>query len=138
MRTTEERSKRDAHNDDVWTVRPPSSDLRSLILSSPEPWHARLRQGAASGSSPPEAASFLRMQLFAVLFGVQFRRLLVMLGGMQGMAMRNLGVMRGRFVISRLVMFGGFAMMLGRMPVMLRGVLVMFVNLVFAHRRLPG
>ncbi|HXX03694.1 MAG TPA: hypothetical protein VEJ37_05115 [Xanthobacteraceae bacterium] len=73
-----------------------------------------------------------------MLFGVQFRRLLVMLGGMQGMAMRNLGVMRGRFVISRLVMFGGFAMMLGRMPVMLRGVLVMFVNLVFAHRRLPG
>ena len=61
-----------------------------------------------------------------------------MLGGMQGMAMRNLGMMRGRFVISRLVMFGGFAMMLGCALVMLRGVLVMFVNLVLAHRCLPG
>jgi hypothetical protein len=82
-------------------------------------------------------------KLLAVLVGVHFRRFLLMLGGMQVMAMRHLGMMRGFFVISGLVVLGGFAMVLGRMLVMLRGLLVVFVNVVFVeivavHRLLPG
>jgi hypothetical protein len=78
-----------------------------------------------------------------VLLGVHFRGFLVMVGRMQVMPMRHLGMVRGLFVIAGLVVLGGFAMMLGCMLVMFRGLLVMFVNIVFVeilavHRVLPG
>jgi hypothetical protein len=84
-----------------------------------------------------------KQELLAVLLGVHFRGFLVMLGGMQAMPMRHVGMMRGLFVISGLVVLGGFAMVLGRVVVMLRRLLVMFVNVVFVeivavHRLLPG
>jgi hypothetical protein len=82
-------------------------------------------------------------ELLAVLLGMHFRGFVVMLGGMQVVAMRNVGMVRGLFVISGLVVLGGFAMVLGRMLVMLRRLLMMFVNVVFVeivavHRLLPG
>ena len=78
-----------------------------------------------------------------MFLSVHFRGFIVMVGGMQVMAMRHLGMVRGLFVISRLVVLGGFAMVLGRMLVMLRGLLVVFVDIVFVevlavHRVLPG
>jgi hypothetical protein len=78
-----------------------------------------------------------------VFVGVQLRGLVVMLGGAQMMAVRDLGMVRGFFVIAGLVMFGGLAMVLGRMIVMVRGMFVMLVNVVLVqilavHRLLPG
>jgi hypothetical protein len=77
-----------------------------------------------------------------VLHGVLLGRLVVMVVGMQRMSMRDFGVMRGLLVIAGLGMFGGFAMMLGRMLVVLGGLFMMLVNLVLVHivtvhRRLP-
>jgi hypothetical protein len=44
---------------------------------------------------------------------------------------------RRLFVIAGLGVLGGFAMMLGRMLVVIRGELVMFVNVMTVHCRLP-
>jgi hypothetical protein len=78
-----------------------------------------------------------------VFLGMQFRRLMVMLGGPQMMPVRDLGMVRGLFVIAGLVMFGGFTVVLGGVVVMVRGMFVMFVDVVFVqilavHRLLPG
>jgi len=73
-----------------------------------------------------------------VLFRVFLRGVLVMLDGMQMVAVRDLGVMRGLFMIAGLVMFGGFAMMLGRILMMLRGMLVVLMDFVFVHGSLSG
>jgi hypothetical protein len=72
-----------------------------------------------------------------VLIGVLLRSMLVMLGGVQRMAVGHFGVVRRLFVIAGLGVLGGFAMMLGRMLMMVRGMLVMFVNVMAVHRRLP-
>ena len=60
-----------------------------------------------------------------------------MLGGVQGVAVRHLGVMRRLFVIAGLVVLGGFAMVLGRMLMMLRGLLMMLEDIVTVHRFSP-
>ena len=60
----------------------------------------------------------------------------MMLGGMQGMTVRDLGMMGGLFVIAGLVMHRRLAMMLGRMLVVFSRLLVMMVNI--AHDALPG
>jgi hypothetical protein len=73
-----------------------------------------------------------------VLFCVFLGGVLVMLDGVQMMAVRDLGVMGSLFVIAGFVMFGGFAMMLGRVLMMLRGMFVVLVNLVIVHRSLSG
>jgi len=73
-----------------------------------------------------------------VLFRVFLGGVLVMLDGMQMVAVRDLGVMRGLFMIAGLVMFGGFAMMLGRILMMLRGMLVVLMDFVFVHGSLSG
>ena len=73
----------------------------------------------------------------AVFVGVQFRSMLMMLDRMQGMTMGDLGVMRGFLMIAGFVVFRGLAMMLGCMLVVGRGVLVMFVDVVFCHGSLP-
>lgn len=72
--------------------------------------------------------------LFAVLFGVHLRCFLVMFVRMQRMAVGDLGMVRGLFVIAGAMMRGGFAMMLGRVLVVLRGVFVVLVDLVIFHR----
>jgi hypothetical protein len=46
--------------------------------------------------------------------------------------------MRSLFMIAGLVMFGGFAMMLGRILMMLRGMLVVLMDFVFVHGSLSG
>jgi hypothetical protein len=72
-----------------------------------------------------------------VLIGVFLRSVLVVLGGMQRMAVGYFGVMRGLLVSAGLGVLGGLAMVLGRMLMMIRGKLVMFVNVMTVHRRLP-
>lgn len=72
-----------------------------------------------------------------MVLGVLLRRVFVVLVGVQGMPVRDAGMMRGLFVVARLVMLRRFAMVLGRMFVMVRGMLVMLVNLVIVHCRLP-
>lgn len=69
--------------------------------------------------------------------GVLFRSVFVVLGGMQRMAVGYFGVMSGLLVIARLGVLGSFAMVLGRMLMMVRGELVMFVNVMVIHRRFP-
>ncbi len=69
--------------------------------------------------------------------GVLFRSVFVVLGGMQRMAVGYFGVMGGLLVIARLGVLGSFAMVLGRMLVMVRGGLVMFVNVMVTYRRFP-
>ncbi len=61
-----------------------------------------------------------------------------MVGRVQMMAVSDLAVVRGFFMIAGLVMLGRFAMVLGRMLVVICSVLVMLVNLVTIHRSLPG
>ena len=79
-----------------------------------------------------------------MLVGVLFRCMLVVLGGMQMMPMRHLRVMRCLFVIASLVVFCRLAMVFGGMLVVLRGFLMMFMNVVTVHdvltvhRSLPG
>ncbi len=77
-------------------------------------------------------------QLLAVLVRVHFRRMLVMLGGMQMMPKSHLGMMRRLFVIAGLVVLGGLTMMLSRMLVVIRGLLMVFVDVATVHRLLPG
>ncbi len=55
-------------------------------------------------------------------FGVVFRMKMMTVGDMR--------MMGGRFVIARLMVLGSFGMMLGRVPVMFGGQLVMFVDCV--------
>src|ERR1700728_2971079 len=70
--------------------------------------------------------------------GVLFRRVLMVLGGMQMMPERHLGVVRRLFVVARLVMLCGFAMVLGRVLMVFRGLFVVIVDAVTVHRSLPG
>ena len=73
-----------------------------------------------------------------MLFSVFLGGVLLVLGGVQMMAVRDLGIMGGLFMIAGFMMFGCFAMMLGRVLMMLRGVLVVFMNLVIVHSALSG
>jgi hypothetical protein len=73
-----------------------------------------------------------------VVFGVLLGGVLVMLHGVQVVAMRDVGMMRGLFVIARLMMLRRLAMVLGRMFMMMRGLLMMLVDVVTGHRSLPG
>jgi hypothetical protein len=57
------------------------------------------------------------------MFGVHFRRVVVMVGGVQRMAVRDFRVMRRLFVMPRL-------MVLRRFLVVMRGFLVMLVDVV--------
>jgi hypothetical protein len=63
--------------------------------------------------------------------------IVLVLGGLQVMTEGNPGMMRGLFVIARLVELGGLAMMFGRLFIVLRCVFVMLVNLVLCHSVLP-
>jgi hypothetical protein len=103
------------------------------------PHQRKSRVDAASGSSPPEAAAISNSACSAVVLGVHLRGMAVVLAGMQGMAVGDMRMVCGLFVISRLVMLGGFAMMSRRVLMMVRGHLMVFVNVVLAvHDCLPG
>jgi len=73
----------------------------------------------------------------AVMFGVVTARLVMMMLGMAGMAMRGMRVMRGLFMMAGLVVLCGLAVMLCRMLVMLGGLVMMIDALVLAHVSLP-
>ncbi|HML07275.1 MAG TPA: hypothetical protein VK430_03990 [Xanthobacteraceae bacterium] len=61
------------------------------------------------------------------------RGMFVVLDCMQVVTMSYLGVVGGLFMIARLVMLGGFTMVLGRLLVMMRGLFVMLVDIVIGH-----
>ena len=71
------------------------------------------------------------------MLGVVTARLMMMMLGMAGMAMRGMGMMRGLLMIAAFVMFCGLAMMLCGMLVMLGGLVMMLDTLVLAHVALP-
>jgi hypothetical protein len=71
-----------------------------------------------------------------MLIGMLFRSVLVVLGGMQRMAVRDFGMMGCFFVTPSLRMFGGFLVVLSGLFVMFSSFLVVFVNCVFFHGRL--
>jgi hypothetical protein len=70
------------------------------------------------------------------MFGVFFRRVFVVIVGVQRVSVRHLGVVRGFFVIPGLGVFGGFAMVLRGMLVVFRGLLMMLVDFVAVHSHL--
>ena len=107
--------------------------------------------GAASGSSPPEAANVLALLqhtrsllvVVAVRFGVQLGGFLMMLGGMHMVTVRHIRMMRRLLVMAGFVMLGGLTMMFCSLLVMMRGFFVMLVDLVVVQilavrRLLPG
>jgi hypothetical protein len=63
--------------------------------------------------------------------------LVLMLGGLEVMTECDPCMMRGLFVIARLVKFGGLAMMFGGLFIVLRRLFVTLVNLEFCHSVLP-
>ena len=72
----------------------------------------------AAGGQPPENGRLAFLFFFFVVLGVVFRGLLPMMGRMQFMRMRHVGVMAGLLVIAVFVMFG-------RLAVVMRSGLVM-------------
>ena len=73
-----------------------------------------------------------------VLFCVFLGGVLLVVGSVQVMAVRDLGMMSGLLMIAGFMMFGCLAMMLGRVLMMLRGVLVVLMNFVVVHGSLSG
>jgi len=71
--------------------------------------------------------------VFAVHFGVVPACLGMMVFGVAGVAVRGMGMMRRLLVITGLVVFRRFTMMLGRVLVMLSGFLMVLNALVRAH-----
>ena len=81
---------------------------------------------------------FLQIARFSRVLPVLLGGVLMVLDGMQMVAVRDLRMMRGLFMIAGLMMLGGFAMMLGRVLMMICGMLVVLVNLVVVHGSLSG
>jgi hypothetical protein len=71
--------------------------------------------------------------VLAVVLGVMLARLAGVVRGVGGMTVRRMGVVRGLLVGVRLVVLGGFAMVLGSVLVVLRRGVVMFDDLVLGH-----
>jgi hypothetical protein len=71
------------------------------------------------------------------MLSVLFRSVVMMIGGVQRMAVRDFRVVRGLFVMPGLVMLRSLAMMLCRFVVVVRGFLVMLVDVVI-HDPLLG
>jgi hypothetical protein len=63
--------------------------------------------------------------------------MLVMFSRMQPMAMSDLGVMGSLLMRARFMVLCGFAVVLGRFIMVMRGFLVMLVNVVVGHLNLP-
>jgi hypothetical protein len=67
------------------------------------------------------------------MLSVMLARFAGMMGGVRGMAVRRMRVMRGLLVRVRLVVLGGLAMVLGGGLVMLGRGVVMLYDLVLGH-----
>ena len=74
----------------------------------------------------------------AVLLGMLLGSLTRVVGRLQSVPMRNLGMMASLLVISRFVMLGSFTMVFGRVLVMLGRFVVVFSAFVCRHLWLPG
>jgi hypothetical protein len=61
-----------------------------------------------------------------------------MIVGVERVTVRRMRVMRGLLVVTGFGVFGSFAMVFCGVLVMFRRLLVVFVDFVLAHRRLPG
>jgi hypothetical protein len=70
--------------------------------------------------------------------GVMPARLVMMMLGMAGMAMGAVGMMRRLLVIAGFMMFGGFAVMLRGMLVVLGSLVMVLYAFVVAHVFSPG
>ena len=71
--------------------------------------------------------------MLAVVLGVMLARLAGVMGGVVGMAVRGMGVMRRLLVGIGVMMLGRLAMVLGGMLVMLSRRIVMLDDLVLGH-----
>jgi hypothetical protein len=67
-----------------------------------------------------------------MLIGMMLRSFGSMMPSVQPVAVRYLSVMRSLVVVSRLMLLGGGAMVLGRVFMMFRG-FVMMIDVVFGH-----
>jgi hypothetical protein len=79
----------------------------------------------------------VRLRSSAVMLRVHFGRVVMVVGSVQRMAVRDLRMVRRFFVVPRLVMFRRFVMVLRRLLVVVRGFLVVLVNVVI-HDPLLG
>jgi hypothetical protein len=75
--------------------------------------------------------------VIVVMLNVMLCSFLGMVCGMYAVAVRQMGMVRSLFVMTNLVVLGGFAMMLGGALMMLCGSLVMFFVFFVSHRFLP-
>ena len=73
----------------------------------------------------------------AVVLGVVLASLASVMNGVRRMSMRRMCMVSRRFVGIRLMMFGGFTMVLGGVFVMFRSGFVMFDKLVLWHGATP-
>lgn len=73
-----------------------------------------------------------------MLISMLFRSMLVVLGGVKRMAVRDLGMVGCFFMMPGRRMFGGFSVVPGGMFVMFCSFLVVFVNCVLFHDGLSG
>jgi hypothetical protein len=73
-----------------------------------------------------------------MLIGMLFRSVLVVLGGVQRMTVRDFGMVGCFFMMPGLRLFGGFSVVRGGMFVMFSSFLVVFVNCELFHDGLPG
>jgi hypothetical protein len=65
-----------------------------------------------------------------VVFGVVLCGLVAVVGRMQSMRMRDVGVMAGLFMVASFIVIGRFAMMVGGALMVIGGGLVVFATLV--------
>jgi hypothetical protein len=72
-----------------------------------------------------------------MLIGMLFRCMLVVLGGVKRMAVRDFGMVCCFFMMPGRRMFSGFSVMPGGMFVMFSSFLMVFVNCVLFHDGLP-
>jgi hypothetical protein len=72
------------------------------------------------------------------MLSVQLRRVAMVLMRMERMTVRRMGMMRGLLVVAGLGMLSSFTMMFRGMFVVFRRPIMVFVDIVFTHRYLPG
>ena len=73
---------------------------------------------------------FISLRVFV---GVHFRRIFVVFGSMEVMALGHFGVVRAFFVVSSFVVFCGLAMVLGRLVMMVRSLCMVLMDFVTIH-----
>jgi hypothetical protein len=95
-----------------------------------QPRFSRLRQSIAKRNfSHRDLAADNQDLLLAVLLDMDLHRLFGVASRMNCMAVRGVGMVSRRFVVSSLVMLGGFPVMTGSMREVLRSFFVVFRSL---------